>query len=75
LGIEDEWAAWQLDEVCLIVGRERENEDVQNPHPQPPSTGSGQRFPQSGGREHGQVYAPMAMPGIAKMKIPENGIW
>ena len=67
LRIEDEWAAWQLDETCLIVGREIEK-----------ASSEGKAFPvtiRKGARKKEQSYAPMKMPGIQKMKIPENGIW
>lgn len=68
LGITDEWTAWQLDETCLIVGREMENESAEGRM----QNVEGRRQKTDGRK---QSYAPMKTPGMPKMKIPENGIW
>ncbi len=65
MGITDEWLAWQLDETCLIVGREVEKEMHENPKKNP--------FQDQARRT--TQFASMKYPGIKKMKIPENGIW
>lgn len=69
LRIDDEWTAWQLDETCLIVGREVENENAEVPEGQ---RGRGTKVQRRRGAE---VYAPMKIGDVPKMKIPENGIW
>jgi hypothetical protein len=57
-----------LDETVLIVGREIEKEMSDNPGKKPIS-----HFKKNG--RGTQQFSPMAMPGMPKVKIPENGIW
>lgn len=72
LGIDDEWLAFQLDETVLIFGREMENE-MSKASADERKRSLTDLFRMN--RKPAQQFAPMKMPGIAKMKIPENGIW
>ena len=76
LGIEDEWAAYQLDVCALTVGCEVEaalakGEDVEAALGQ----GAGVRGQESGSKGQEMEWRD-ARPFVkAKIKVPESGVW
>lgn len=71
LGVEDEWAAYQLDVAVMKFGRHVEGELAKGR--------KGKRLQElldGGARERGVgVYRRWSAMGVTKMKIPDSGIW
>lgn len=68
LGLHTEWGAWQLDELCAIVGAWAEG-NVMNG--KDPFAGLGQTHSKNG--KNG--YRSPKQLVKRKVKIPKNGIW
>lgn len=91
LGVEDPWAAYELDLACLVAGREVER--LTMPPSTGPSTSSGEpldglsveevlRQAQEGGslaeleaRRVARGFADPRVRPMGKMVVPEGGVW
>ena len=72
LGIEDEWAAYQLDLATLRLGRQVEKELAEGKSIEEAFTPGPSPVHQNDGRGGGRFKEPVA---AKKMRIPDGGVW